>query len=55
MDDQIFRIKDISVPVKRRRTLDPTTVNKIAESMLAGCQSLGEQTIVGVIVQARRK
>ncbi len=81
MDDQTFRIEDIYVPVKRRRTLDPVTVNTIAESMLEegqrtpilvrrdgerlvlvegfqrleACRSLGEETIVGVIVQARRK
>ena len=81
MDDQIFRIEDIYVPVKRRQTLDPVTVNTIAESMLEegqrmpilvrrdgerlvlveglqrleACRSLGEETIVGVIVQARRK
>jgi len=81
MDDQTFRIEDIYVPVKRRRTLDPETVNTIAESMLEegqkmpilvrrdgerlvlveglqrleACRSLGEETIVGIIVQARRK
>ena len=81
MDDQVFRIEDIYVPVKRRRTLDPVIVNAIAESMLEegqrmpilvrrdgqrlvlveglqrleACRSLGEETIVGVIVQARRK
>ena len=81
MDDQTFRIEDIYVPVKRRRTLDPVTVNTIAESMLEegqrmpilvrrdgerlvlveglqrleACRSLGEETIVGIIVQARRK
>ena len=81
MDDQIFRIEDIYVPVKRRRTLDPVIVNAIAESMLEegqrmpilvrrdgqrlvlveglqrleACRSLCEETIVGVIVQARRK
>ena len=81
MDDQTFRIKDIYVPVKRRRTLDLATVNTIAESILEegqqipilvrrdgerlvlvdglqrleACRSLGEETIVGVIVQARRK
>ena len=80
MDDQTFRIEDIYVPVKRRRTLDPVTVNTIAESMLEegqqvpilvrrdgerlvlveglqrleACRSLGEETIVGMIVQARR-
>ncbi len=81
MDDQIFRIEDIYVPVKRRRTLDPVTVNAIAESMLEegqrtpimvrrdgerlvlveglqrleACRSLGEETIVCIVVQARRK
>ncbi len=81
MDDLTFRIEDIYVPVKRRRTLDPETVNMIAESMLEegqrtpilvrrdgerlvlveglqrleACRSLGEETIVGAIVQARRK
>ena len=81
MDDQTFRIEDIYVPVKRRRTLDPVTVNTIAASMLEegqrtpirvrrdgerlvlveglqrleACRSLGEETIIGVIVQAQRK
>lgn len=81
MDDQTFRIEDIYVPAKRRRTLDPETVNTIAESMLEegqkmpilvrrdgarlvlveglqrleACRSLGEETIVGIVVQARRK
>ncbi len=81
MDDQTFRIEDIYVPVKRRRTLDPEAVTAIAESMLEegqripilvrrdgdrlvlvdglqrleACQALGEETIVGLIVQARRK
>ncbi len=81
MDDQTFRIENIYVPVKRRRTLDPVTVNTIAESMLEegqrtpilvrrdgdrlvlveglqrleACRSLGEETIVGLIVQARHK
>ncbi len=81
MDDQTFRIEDIYVPVKRRRMLDPVTVNTIAVSMLEegqrtpilvrrdgerlvlvegfhrleACRSLGEETIVGIIVQARRK
>jgi ParB-like chromosome segregation protein Spo0J len=69
------------VPAKRRRTLDPVTVNTIAENMLEegqrtpilvrrdgdrlvlveglqrleACRSLGEETIVGLIVQARHK
>ena len=81
MDDQTFRIEDIYVPVKRRRTLDPATVNTIAESILEegqqtpilvrrdgerlilveclqrleACWSLGEETILGLVVQARRK
>ncbi len=81
MEDQTFRIEDIYVPVKRRRTLDPAAVNAIAESMLEegqrtpimvrrdgerlvlveglqrleACRSLGEETIVGIVVQARRR
>ena len=65
--------------MKRRRTIDPVTVNAIAESILEegqrtpilvrrdrervvlveglqrleACRSLGEKTIVGLIVQAR--
>jgi ParB-like chromosome segregation protein Spo0J len=80
MEDQIFRIEDIYVPVKRQRTVDPATVNAIAESMLQegqrmpilvrrdgerlvlveglqrleACKALGEETIVGIFVQARR-
>ena len=79
MRDEIFRIEDIYVPAKRRRTLDPAAVNAIAESMLEegqqtpiqvrrdgkrwvlveglqrleACRSLGEETIVGIVVQAR--
>ncbi len=34
MENQIFKIEDIYVPAKRRRTLDPKTVDQIAESML---------------------
>jgi len=81
MENQTFRIEDIYVPAKRRRTVDPATVEAIAESMLEegqktpilvrkdgdrfvlveglqrleACKSLGEETIVGMIVQARRK
>ena len=81
MEDQTFRIDDIYVPVKRRRTLDPAPVDAIAESMLEDGQktpilvrsdgkrlvlieglhrleaarSLGEQTIIGLFVQARQK
>ena len=34
LKDQVFRIADIHVPVRRRRTLDPAAVETIAESML---------------------
>jgi len=80
MKDQIFKISDIYVPVKRRRTLDQTTVDTIAESILEegqnmpimcrrdgdrlvlveglhrleACRSLGEESIIGILVQARR-
>ncbi len=73
-------IKDIYVPTKRRLTLNPTTVQEIAESImdvgqqnpimvredgarfvlieglhrLEACKMLGEQTIIGVLVQARK-
>ena len=81
LEDQIFRIDDIYVPMKRRRTVKPAAVNSIAESMLEegqrtpilvrkdrervvlveglqrleACRLLGDETIVGLIVQARRK
>ena len=81
LEDQTFRIEDVYVPMKRRRTIDRVAVNAIAESMLEdgqrtpillrrdrervvlveglqrleACRSLGEKTIVGLIVQARRK
>ncbi len=80
MENQILKIEDIYVPVKRQQTLDPSTVNEIAESMLEegqqmpiqvrrdgerlvlveglhrleACKSLGEETIIGIFVQARR-
>ena len=73
-------IKDIYVPTKRRLTLNPKTVQEVAESMLEvgqqtpimvrqdgkrfvlveglhrleACKMLGEETIVGVLVQARK-
>ena len=79
MEDEVFRIDDIYVPVKRHRTLKSATVDEIAASMLEdgqrtpilvrrdgdrlilveglhrleACKALGEDTIVGVIVQAR--
>ena len=80
MKDQIFKIDDIYIPVKRRQMLDPAIVDTIAESMLEegqktpimcrddgkrlvlveglhrleACRTLGEKTIIGVLVQARR-
>ena len=79
--DQVFRIADIYIPVRRRRTVDPAAVEAIAESMLEegqrtpvllrqdgerlvlveglqrleACRSLGEETIVGVLVRGRMK
>lgn len=79
MEDEVFRIDDIYVPVKRHRTLKSATVDEIAASMLEdgqrtpilvrrdgdrlilveglhrleACKALGEDTIVGVIVQVR--
>ena len=73
-------IKDIYVPVKRRLTLKPKTVQEVAESILEvgqqspimvrqdgerfvlveglhrleACKMLGEETIIGVRVQARK-
>ena len=81
LEEQTFKIDDIYVPMKRRRTIDPVAVNAIAESILEegqrtpilvrrdrervvlveglqrleACRSLGEKTIVGLIVQARHK
>ncbi len=81
MEDQIFKISDIYVPAKRRRTLDQSTVDTVAESILEegqqmaiqcrqdgdrlvlveglhrleACRSLGEETIIGILVQARRR
>lgn len=81
MENQTFKIDDIYVPTKRRQTLDPATVNEIAESImeegqqmpiqvrqdgerlvlveglhrLEACRSLGEETIIGIFVQARRR
>jgi ParB-like chromosome segregation protein Spo0J len=79
MEEQEFNTADIYVPVKRRATLDPKTVEEIAESMidegqrtpimvredgkryvlieglhrLEACKLLGEETIRGLLVQAR--
>ncbi|MGI9357266.1 MAG: ParB N-terminal domain-containing protein [Rhizobiaceae bacterium] len=80
MESKTFRIDEIYVPVKRRKTLNMEVVNEIAESMLdegqstpilvrrgreryvlveglhrlEACKALGEETIVGMIVQARQ-
>jgi len=81
MENQDFKIDDIYVPVKRRRTIDADTVATLAESILEdgqrlpikvrddgkrlvlveglqrleACRSLGEETIIGILVQARRR
>ena len=75
-----FAIADIYVPTKRRTTLRPDVVQKIATSMLEvgqetpilvrrdgqrfvlveglhrleACKALGETTIIGYLVQARK-
>ena len=77
---ETFPIASIYVPVKRRATLDPATVQSIAASMLEigqttpilvrqdgerlvlveglhrleACKALGETTIAGYLVQARK-
>lgn len=79
MENKTFKIDEIYVPVKRRKTLNMKVVNEIAESMLEkgqltpilvrrdrerfvlveglhrleACNALGEETVVGLIVQAR--
>ncbi len=50
MEKQTLRIEDIYVPLKRRRTLDPKTVDAIAESML----EVGQQTPILVRVDGAR-
>ena len=75
-----FKIADIYVPVKRRATLKPSTVQELAQDMLVNgqktpilvrrdgdrfvlveglhrleaCKALGEETIVGYLVQAAK-
>jgi len=39
LKNQVFAIEQIYVPVKRRKTLDPKTVQAIAESMLESGQT----------------
>jgi len=77
---ETFRIADIYVPVKRRSTLKPATVQELAQDMLENgqktpilvrrdgdrfvlveglhrleaCKALGEETIVGYLVQAAK-
>jgi sulfiredoxin len=81
MKDEVFKIDDIYIPTKRRKTLEPDKAAEIAESILEegqkmpiqirndgkklilveglhrleACRSLGEETIVGVLVQAKRR
>ena len=80
MKREMFEIANVYVPVKRRATLDPKTVQEIAASILEvgqqspilvrqdgarlvlveglhrleACKSLGETTIAGYLVQARK-
>jgi ParB-like chromosome segregation protein Spo0J len=80
LKSKVLPIDKIYVPVKRRQTLDPVKVRRIAESMLQNgqetpimvredggrfvlveglhrleaCRSLGEATVKGFLVQARR-
>ena len=66
MKRETFAIASIYVPAKRRSTLDPKKAQDIAESMLQvgqqtpilhrleACKQLGEETIYGYLVQARR-
>jgi sulfiredoxin len=80
LKSKVLPIDKIYVPVKRRQTLDPIKVRRIAESMLQNGQetpimvredgerfvlveglhrlearrSLGESTVKGFLVQARR-
>jgi ParB/RepB/Spo0J family partition protein len=80
MKREKFAIADIYVPIKRRATLKPETVQELAQSILEtgqqspilvrrdgdrfvlveglhrleACKALGEQTIVGYLVQAAK-
>jgi len=80
MENKTFKIDEIYVPAKRRKTLKMKVVNEIAESMLEkgqltpilvrqgrerlvlveglhrleACKALGEKTVEGFLVQARR-
>ena len=80
MKRETFKIADIYVPVKRRATLNPSTVQQLAQDMLQNgqkspilvrrdgdrfvlveglhrleaCKALGEETILGYLVQAAK-
>ena len=80
MKKEKFPIADIYVPVKRRATLKPATMQELAQSMLEvgqqtpilvrrdgeryvlveglhrleACKALGEEMIVGYLVQAAK-
>jgi len=80
LKSEAFAIADIYVPVKRRATLKPATVQELAASILEkglqtpimvrqdgkrlvlveglhrleACKALGETTIQGYLVQARK-
>jgi sulfiredoxin len=80
MKREKFAVANVYVPVKRRATLKPDTVQEIAQSMLdvgqqtpilvrrdgdrfvlvhglhrlEACKALGEETIVGFLVQAQK-
>jgi len=80
MKREKFAIASVYVPVKRRATLNPDTVQAIAQSMLEvgqttpillrrdgerfvlvhglhrleACKALGEESIVGYLVQAQK-
>jgi ParB/RepB/Spo0J family partition protein len=79
-ETRTFAIETIYVPARMRSTLDPETIEDIAQSMLEvgqltpilvrpdgeryvlveglhrleACKALGEKTIIGLLVQARR-
>ena len=80
MKREKFAIADIYVPIKRRATLKPATVQELAQSILEtgqqspilvrrdgnrfvlveglhrleACKALGEETILGYLVDARK-
>ena len=80
LENEVFRIADIYVPVKRHKTLNAATVTALAENILERGQTtpilvrkdgerlvlveglhrlealkaIGETTVIGLCVQARR-